>query len=421
MTTSPSSMPVETHPFARTRTVATGLLLCMALLFGVAVIGEPAHPWLSWVRSFAEAAMVGALADWYAVTVLFRHPMGLQIPHTAIIPANKDRIAARIGSLTQRQLMTPAGIARLIGSWRIPEELTRALLDRESRLAFIREAAKFFVRGLDACEDAAMQRCLRDIAAKVVRGVAVAPLAGQLLAAFLRSSRRDRLLNDVLSTLIQSVEANRPLLCTLIAEKLPWSRVLNFMKLDDTLAGKVLDRLLAVLRTMRDNPDDAMRAEAIERLEQLAFWLIHDEEALKQEAELKGKLLRYQALLEFIDESWHSLKQWMVADMQKDSSEILAYLDASLEDVGRMLSQDEALRAMLHQGVQGLVEDLAGRHSDKIAEMVAATIQDWSIGHMVDTIEREVGKDLQFIRINGTVVGGLVGILLHAIAQFLAR
>lgn len=421
MSTSTPSLPVEPHPFARTRTLATGLLFCMALLFALAVIEEPVYPWLSWVRAFAEAAMVGALADWYAVTALFRHPMGLQIPHTAIIPSNKDRIAARIGSLTQRKLMTPAGIAKLIGSWRIPEELIQALLHAERRQALIREAAKLFVRALDACEDAAMQRCLRDIAAKVIRGVTVAPLAGQLLAAFLRSRRRDQLLNDVLSALIEAVETNRAVLCTLIAEKLPWSRILSFIKLDDALAGKVLDRLLAALRTMRDDPDDAMRTQAIERLEQVALWLIYDEGALKKEAELKDKLLGYHTLLEFIDESWHSLKQWILDDVQQDSSEILAYLDAALEDVGRMLSRDEPLRAMLHQGVQGLVEDLAGRHSDKIAELVASTIQDWSIAHMVDTIEREVGKDLQFIRINGTVVGGLVGLILHAVAQFLEK
>lgn len=421
MSTSTPSLPVEPHPFARTRTLATGLLFCMALLFALAVIEEPVYPWLSWVRAFAEAAMVGALADWYAVTALFRHPMGLQIPHTAIIPSNKDRIAARIGSLTQRKLMTPAGIAKLIGSWRIPEELIQALLHAERRQALIREAAKLFVRALGACEDAAMQRCLRDIAAKVIRGVTVAPLAGQLLAAFLRSRRRDQLLNDVLSALIEAVETNRAVLCTLIAEKLPWSRILSFIKLDDAVAGKVLDRLLAVLRTMRDDPNDAMRTQAIERLEQVALWLIYDEGALKKEAELKDKLLGYHTLLEFIDESWHSLKQWILEDVQKDSSEILAYLDAALEDVGRMLSRDEPLRAMLHQGVQGLVEDLAGRHSDKIAELVASTIQDWSIAHMVDTIEREVGKDLQFIRINGTVVGGLVGLILHAVAQFLEK
>jgi uncharacterized membrane-anchored protein YjiN (DUF445 family) len=414
-------LPAEPHPFARTRTLATGLLCGMALVFALAVVEEPAYPWLSWVRAFAEAAMVGALADWYAVTALFRHPMGLQIPHTAIIPANKDRIAGRIGRLTQRKLMTPAGIAKLIGSWRIPEELIEALLDRERREALIREAAKLFIRALNACEDAAMQRCLRDIAAKVIRGVSVAPLTGQLLSAFLRSSRRDRLLNDALSTLIDAIERNRAVLCTLIAEKLPWSRVLSFMKLDETLAGKVLDKLVTVLGTMRDDPDDLMRTQAIERLEQAALWLIHDDSALKKEADLKEKLLSYHTLLEFVDESWHGLKQWMLDDVRKDSSEILAYLDASLQDVGRMLSRDEQLRAMLRNGVQELVEDLAGRHSDKIAESVAGTIQDWSIAHMVDTIEREVGKDLQFIRINGTVVGGLVGLILHAVAQFLGK
>lgn len=419
MSTSTETRQVESHPFARARVLATGLLLSMSLLFIFAVIEEQAHPWLTWVRVFAEAAMVGALADWYAVTALFRHPLGLPIPHTAIIPANKERMAARIGSLTQRQLVTPAGIAALIGSWRLPEELTEALLDPERRRALIQEAKVLFVRALGACEDAAMQRVLRDIAVKVIRGVTVAPLGGRLLSSFLRSSRRDRLLNDALSLLLDAIETNRRVLCALIAEKLPWSRVLNFMKLDDTVAGKVLDGLLAALRTMRDDPDDALRAQAIQRLEQLALWLMQADSALKRETALKEKLLSYETLLQFVDDSWHDLKQWMLDDLHKDSSEMLAYVDAALMDVGRTLQADADLRAMLHQGVQGLVEDLAVRHSNKIGELVARTIQEWSISHMVETIEREVGRDLQFIRINGTVVGGLVGVGLHAVARFI--
>lgn len=419
MSTSTETWPVESHPFARARALATGLLLSMSLLFVFSVIGEQAHPWLTWVRVFAEAAMVGALADWYAVTALFRHPLGLPIPHTAIIPANKERMAARIGSLTQRKLVTPAGIAALIGSWRLPEELTEALLDPERRRALIQEAKVLFVRALGACEDAAMQRVLRDIAVKMIRGVTVAPLGGRLLSSFLRSSQRDRLLNDALSVLLDAIETNRGVLCALIAEKLPWSRVLSFMKLDDTVAGKVLDGLLAALRTMRDDPDDAVRAQAIQRLEQLALWLMQADSALKKEAALKEKLLSYETLLQFVDDSWHDLKQWMLDDLHKESSEMLAYVDAALMDVGRTLQADADLRAMLHQGVQGLVEDLAVRHSNKIGELVAQTIQDWSISHMVETIEREVGRDLQFIRINGTVVGGLVGVGLHAVARII--
>jgi uncharacterized membrane-anchored protein YjiN (DUF445 family) len=420
MSTSTETSTVESHPFARVRALATGLLLVMSLLFVFAVIEEQAHPWMSWVRAFAEAAMVGALADWYAVTALFRHPLGLPIPHTAIIPSNKERMAARIGSLTQRKLVTPAGIATLIGSWHLPEELTEALLDPERRRALIQEAKGLGVRALGACEDAAMQRVLRDIAVKVIRGVAVAPLGGRLLSGFLRSSQRDRLLNDALSVLMDVIETNRMVLSALIAEKLPWSRVLTFMKLDETVAGKVLDGVLAALRTMRDDPDDAMRVQAIQRLEQLARWLMQADSALKKEAAIKEKLLSYETLLQFVDASWHDLKQWMLDDLEKDSSEMLAYMDGALTEVGRTLQADADLRAMLHQGVQGLVEDLALRHGDKIGELVAKTIQEWSVSHMVETIEREVGRDLQFIRINGTVVGGLLGVGLHAVARLVA-
>ena len=112
MSVTEEMVPPKMDDYARMRALATGLLLCMALLFVVALLNEEAHPLFAWIRAFAEAAMVGALADWYAVTALFRHPLGLPIPHTAIIPSNTERIASNIGSLTQRKLVTPGGIAR---------------------------------------------------------------------------------------------------------------------------------------------------------------------------------------------------------------------------------------------------------------------------------------------------------------------
>lgn len=411
--------PFAGHSHQRMRVIATGLLLCMALLFLVAVINEPAHPLFSWLRAFAEAAMVGALADWYAVTALFRHPAGLPIPHTAIISANRDRIAARIGSLTQRQLMTPASIARLIASWRLPEELTAVLLDQQRRGTVVAEMAALLIRALEACEDAAMQRFLRHVGVKVIQGVTVAPLAGRLLSTFLHSSQRDRLLGDLLSTLHDGLESNRSLLGGLIAEKLPWSRLLNFMKLDRAVADKVLDALSAALRTMRDDPADGMRRALIERLELWAEWLTRAPGASTHEAALKEKLLTNDTLLEFFDECWHGLKQWLSDDLRADRSETRAALDAALADLGQTLRTDAELRAMLDRSVLGLAEDLAARHSDKIAELVTDTIREWPLTHMIETIEREVGTDLQYIRINGTVVGGLVGLGLYAVGRLI--
>ncbi|MDF2458430.1 MAG: conserved rane protein of unknown function [Nitrospira sp.] len=223
------------------RAMATGLLLGMAGLFVAALVWEPRYPSLSWLRAFTEAAMVGALADWYAVTVLFRRPLGLPIPHTEIIPRNKERIATRLGSLTQCQLLTPDAVGKLIASWRIPDECTAVLLDPARRQHLTQEAARLLARMVEASEDAAMQQFTRHLATRMLRGLHVAPLIGQVLSGFLQSGQRDRLLNDVLTFVQETVEAHREQLCRLIADKLPWSRFLTLVRLDEKVAGKLVD------------------------------------------------------------------------------------------------------------------------------------------------------------------------------------
>jgi uncharacterized membrane-anchored protein YjiN (DUF445 family) len=405
----------------RVRAYATGLLLGMAGLFVAALIWEPAYPSLGWLRSFAEAAMVGALADWYAVTALFRKPLGLPIPHSQIIPRNKDRIALRIGSLTQRQLLTPDAIGKLVESWRIPEECTAVLLDPQRRRVMSHEIARVVARMIDASEDAAMRDFARHIAMKMVRGLTVAPLTGQLLSSFLQSPQRDRLIDDALTFAREYMEQHREQLCRLIAEKLPWSRLLNFVNLDEKLAGKIVDWFGSVLRDMRDEHDDAIRRRLIGRLETAAHWLMHSEQALHREASIKDKLLTYDALLQFIDESWHSLKQWLLTDLGKAESETRAYLEAALTGLGDQLKTDHDFVRLVQRGLRDVVIDLATRHRDRIGDLVTATVRDWSVVHMVQTIEREVGTDLQFIRINGAVVGGLVGLLLHGAATVIGK
>ena len=407
--------------YQRARMIATGLLLCMAALFVTSLVWEHTYPALSWLRAFAEAAMVGALADWYAVTALFRRPLGLPIPHTEIIPRNKERIASRIGSLTQRQLLTPDAIGKLIESWRIPDELTAVLLDPTRRQLLTQEAIRLMGRMVEASEDRAMQHFMRHLATNTLRGLHLAPLIGQVLSGFLQSVQRDRLLNDALTLVSESVEAHRGQLCSLIADKLPWSRLLNLVRLDEKVAGKLVDWCLSLLRDMRDDAADPFRQRLIERLEAAAQWLMHSEQALHREASIKEKLLSYEALLQYINDSWHGLKQWLLSDLKHEASEIRAYVDAALAGLGETLRTDPDFVALLQRGLQDFVVDLAARHRDRIGELVTGTVRDWSVVHMVDTIEREVGTDLQFIRINGAVVGGLVGLVLYAIALFVAR
>lgn len=405
----------------RAHAMATGLLVGMAGLFLASLIWEQRHPALSWIRAFAEAAMVGALADWYAVTALFRRPLGLPIPHTEIIPRKQRDIASRLGSLTQRQLLTPDAIGKLIESWRIPQELTAVLLDRGRREVLTREVASLLSRMVDASGDRAMQEFFRHLAAKMLKGLHVSPLLGQVLSSFLQSAQRDLLVNDVLTFLNESLQAHRSQLCALIADKLPWSRFLNLMRLDDKVAGKFVDWLASVLRDMRDHVDDPLRHEFVERLAAVAEWLMHSDRTLQREAAIKEELLHYEALLQFLDDSWHVLKQWLSADLKHEASEVRASLDAALCGLGETLKTDPDFVALLQRGLREFVVDLAARHRDRIGELVTDTVCNWSVVHMVDTIEREVGRDLQFIRINGAIVGGLVGLILNGLAFVIAR
>jgi uncharacterized membrane-anchored protein YjiN (DUF445 family) len=291
------------------------------------------------------------------------------------------------------------------------------LLAPARRQVLTQEAARLLARMVEASEDAAMQQFTRHLTTKMLGGLRVAPLMGQVLSGFLQSSQRDRLLNDAIALAIEAVDVRRDQLSRLIADKLPWSRFLTLVRLDDKVAGKIVDWLLSLLRDMRDDPQDPFRQQLIERLKAASHWLIHSEEALQRESSLKEKLLTYDALLRFIDDSWHSAKQWLLKDLTQEDSEIRAYLDAALAGLGETLKTDHEFE----RGLQDVVLDLATRHREKIGELVTATVRDWSVVHMVETIEREVGTDLQFIRINGAVVGGLVGLLLHAVALLIAK
>jgi len=408
-------------PYQRARTMATGLLVIMAGLFVASLLWEHRYPALRWLRAFAEAAMVGALADWYAVTALFRRPLGLPIPHTQIIPRNKDRIASRLGSLTQRQLLTPTAIGKLVESWRVPDEFTAVLLDDSRRQVLTQEAARLLERMVDASEDAAMQQFIRHLATKTLRALHVAPLMGQVLSGFLENPQRDRLLNDALDFVTEALEAHREQLCGLIADKLPWSRVLTLVRLDEKVAGKLVDWFISLLRDMQDDSNDPFRRQLIERLEAAAQWLMHSQEALEREEAIKADLYSYDALHQFLDDSWHSLKQWLLTDLRREDSDTRATLDGLLNGLGETLKTDPGVVALLQEGLKNLVTDLATRHRDRIGELVTATVRDWSVLHMVETIEREVGTDLQFIRINGALVGGLVGVILYGFALIIAN
>jgi len=266
---------------------------------------------------------------------------------------------------------------------------------------------------LEVSEDAAVQRFIRHLATKLLDSLTVAPVTRQLVSGVVQSLQRDRLVNDALALAIEYVDTHRDPLSHMIAQKLPWSRLLSFVRLDKRVARRMIGWFRSVLRDVHDHPDDSMRQSA-ER------WFISSDGASRQVMAIK-ELLMSPVMLQIIESSWHSLKQWLLMDLKQDHSETRAYLDAALAGLGDTLKRDEDAVKVFQEGLQNLVVELATRHRDRIGELVTNTVRDWSVAHMVETIEREVGKDLQFIRINGTVVGGMIGVLLYAVAVLVGK
>ena len=285
--------------------------------------------------------------------------------------------------------------------------------DPQRRQVLTQELAGLLARMLEASEDAAVQRFIRHLATKLLDGLTVAPLTRQMVSSVLQSLQRDRLFNDALALAIEYVDKHRDPLSTMIAQKLPWSRLLSLVRLDKRVAGRMLGWFRSVLRDVQDHPDNSVRQSA-ER------WFTSSDGASQQVTAIK-ELLTSPILLQVIDDSWHSLKQWLLMDLKQDDSETRAYLDAALAGLGDTLKRDADAVRLFHGGLQNLVVDLATRHRDRIGELVTNTVRDWSVAHMVETIEREVGKDLQFIRINGTVVGGMIGVFLYAVAVLFGK
>ena len=400
----------------RTRTIATTLLVFMAVLFLGANAGLETYPFLGWVRAFAEAAMVGALADWYAVTALFRKPFGLPIPHTQIIPRNKHRIAKSLGHFTETKLLTPDKIIDLIHSWNIAGHLTSTLTDPVKRRSVTHALTQLIVRAIHVSEDHTLQRFIREIALKALQGMNLSKLVGQVLHSVLQ---REEFLEESLRIGADYLTRNKTSLRQVIAEGQAW--YWRWTHLDRLVARRILKRATSVLVVMQSNADDPIRKDVTMRLNRLAERLMSPDHAGDLH-ETINQLLKYEPLLEYLEAAFLGLKQWALKDLDRTDSDFGGYVDDLLRACGESLKNDPDISRILNEGIRTIVDELVrGKGYSSIRQAIEAKVNAWSADELVEIIENEVGRDLQFIRINGTLVGGMVGLMLYAIVVLMGK
>jgi uncharacterized membrane-anchored protein YjiN (DUF445 family) len=408
---------VRAHRLAVARRRATALLGAVTALFVAVTVNGVHGTLLGYVQAGAEAAMVGGVADWFAVTALFRRPLGLPIPHTALLVERKDQFAATLGQFVQENFLNADVLAERIQAARLVPRLAAALSDKANAARFAGHAADMAVTVAEALRDEDVQRVLTAELARALGSVEVAPLAGRVLRVVVAGSHHADLFDLIMRAADRYLDDHYAELREVFEREAPrWVPDMVYRRVFDRLHGRLRERLAA----MAADPDDPTRRQFDEWLTGLPDRLEADPGLRERGESLKRDILGSPVLREWSSSLWQHAKDTLRTQAADTDSELRRRLADALVAIGRQLESDRRLQDGLERMVESGARGLADQFHDELAGLVTGTIERWDAEQTSSQLELLLGRDLQFIRINGTVVGAAVGLALHAIAVSLA-
>lgn len=396
---------------ARMRTIATGLLVVMAVVFILSSWLEPRFGALSFVSAFAEAAMIGALADWFAVTALFRRPLNLPIPHTAIIPNNKDRIGESVADFLENNFMTQEVLNEELRHIDFAGSSANWLANAQNRHAVSVQIASGVPAVFRMVNDEDIGSFIQQTLGKTLQSVKAAPMLAELLSILVVDRRHQALFDRLIVMASKALEENRPFIRQKIHEKSPrWIPKV----IDEKLFERLLEETQAILEEMMDEDSEwRMRFQAA--AEDLIEKLRSSPEYEEKINSIVRQALTHPQFLSYSKQVWRDVEQRLLRDIESDNSQTVAQLDNALRAFADALLQDMTVREKLNHWIREFAAEAISKRRRDIASLVNRVIKKWDAETVSRKFELYVGKDLQYIRINGTLVGGLVGLILHSV------
>jgi uncharacterized membrane-anchored protein YjiN (DUF445 family) len=393
---------------------ATALLVLVTAVFA-AVTAVGAQGWVGYVQATAEASMVGALADWFAVVALFRHPLGLPIPHTAIIPERKAQFGETLGDFVQSSFLTPENITERVRTADVGARIGTWLAHPANADRVARHLVDAAVAFADLLREDDVHAALEQFVRDRIESVALAPLAGKGLRMATESGRHRDVVDAAIRGLDRYLDEHRSELQARFGEQSPWWLP---GAVEDRIFDRLVDGVRALLGDMAAHPEHPMRRTLDERLLALASELETSPELRARGEHVKHDLLAHPAVRQWMASLWTDVKAQLRAQADDPDSELRRRLATAIAGLGERVHEDPALAARVNDIAESAARYVATQFSDEIGNIVTSTISRWDGAETAHRLELLLGPDLQFIRINGTVVGGLAGLLLHTVAQF---
>ncbi|HWJ20969.1 MAG TPA: DUF445 domain-containing protein [Gemmatimonadaceae bacterium] len=406
--------PAKQLQLERMKRRATALLVIAAVVFVVARLLEPRFPWLGYLRATAEAAMVGGVADWFAVTALFRQPMGLPIPHTAIIPARKDRIGRSLGGFVQRNFLSRDVVASRLAAVRAGEHLARWVSQPENARLISRHVAAGLAGATRVMRDEDVRDAIEKHLLGRIRATRVAPIIGNALSLLTAGDRHQELLDRAIVLVARFVSENEELIRDRIRAESPWwipERV------DDKIHDKIVSGIERTLQDVSINPDHPLRGRFDHALDEFIERLRTSPEVIARAEQIKAEVLDSPAVREYSRGLWDDVKHRLVRYAERSDDEGPGAVERGLVALGNAVLADPTLMAKVESWITEMVLYAVEQARDEVAHLIEHTVAAWDPDDTSRKIELQIGRDLQFIRINGTLVGGLVGLLLYSIGK----
>jgi uncharacterized membrane-anchored protein YjiN (DUF445 family) len=395
------------------RLIATLMLVAMAAIFFAADALDDHMPAFGFVRAFAEAAMVGGLADWFAVTALFRHPLGLPIPHTAIIPRNKDRIGGALASFLRDNFLTPSVVARRMRSLDVAGAVGRFLTKPPAEGRMREGASRLLADLLESLDQERLGGMVRSVVASRLKSLEVSPLIGKALETAIGDDRHIPILDGIVTWAGRTIDANEHIIRDMVHTRAGW--IVRLAGLDEKLAEAIIDGLRKLTIDMAVDPDHPLREKAEEGLAALAWDMQHDPAMRAKVEGWKNEIIANQAVTDWVGGLWETGRAGMLRAARDPDAVMAGRFGEALKQLGATLQQDARLNRAINLFARRSVVGMVATYGSGIVTLVSETVRGWDARTVTDRLENAVGRDLQYIRINGTLVGGLVGLLIHTI------
>ncbi len=396
---------------------ATGLFVLMAVIFVATTILEkrnPAH-WIGYIRAFSEAAMVGALADWFAVTALFNYPLGLKIPHTNLIENSKDRIGDNLGNFVVSNFLSPSNIRPYIQKLKISQFVGEWLSKECNQQNLVKEMSNIVLDILNKLDDSAVVNFIGNKAKEMSDDIKINHILGNGIEYVLDKNDHQRMITGLSKQIKDYVLQNQEIVKNRV-KKESFFLIPKFV--DDTIAEKITNGLSSFFEEVENDQNHSLRSEITQKLYAFSHEIQTEEKWTEEFRGIKNDFLKKEKINQYSKDIWESIKKSLSKELEDENSALKKYLQKNLSELSENLKSDEKLQYKIDHWVRVTAYKYILRNTHQFGDLISSTVGNWQGKELSEKLELEVGKDLQFIRVNGTLVGGLVGLVIYTIANF---